>query len=348
MDQENHEVLIKQEVMNTNANKEWLNLPENTRRNIFRETATNRGLPAAVVEKDWWVVRTLEMIFDSEISDHTVFKGGTSLSKAWQIIDRFSEDIDLALDRNFLGFDGAISKEKVKKLRKESFRYISAVFFPWLKNKFRESGFTDVNIKLGEAKYSDQDPLLIEVYYPELTDPIPYVPSRVLVELGSRSLREPFTKKNIVSFVGENYSDRSWADQPILIPTVNPERTLWEKVLLLHEEFAKTEDKVRIERMSRHLYDIEKFMNTCFAEKALNDQELFDQIVAHRKLFNPVRGIDYALHRRGTIGFLPPERLKKEWEKDYNEMMENMVYGEKLTFDKLMERLNVFMQKINH
>ena len=91
--------------MNTTAIQEWLKLTDQTRRNIFEETAAAIGLPAAAAEKDWWVVRTLELVFGSSIAPHTVFKGGTSLSKAWGLIDRFSEDIDLALDRKFLGIE---------------------------------------------------------------------------------------------------------------------------------------------------------------------------------------------------------------------------------------------------
>ncbi len=91
--------------MNNTSLKEWLNLSDYTKRNIFEETAKNIGFNySTAIEKDWWVVRTIELIFKSSISESTVFKGGTSLSKAWGLIDRFSEDIDLALDRKFLGY----------------------------------------------------------------------------------------------------------------------------------------------------------------------------------------------------------------------------------------------------
>ena len=91
--------------MNTAAIQEWLKLTDQTRRNIFEETAAAIGLPAAAVEKDWWVVRTLQLVFDTSIAQQTVFKGGTSLSKAWGLIDRFSEDIDVALDRRYVGIE---------------------------------------------------------------------------------------------------------------------------------------------------------------------------------------------------------------------------------------------------
>jgi len=89
--------------MNSKAISRWLQLSITDKQAIFNEVSAQINLPSAAIEKDWWVVRTLELVFASSIAPHTVFKGGTSLSKAWNIIDRFSEDIDLALDRRFLG-----------------------------------------------------------------------------------------------------------------------------------------------------------------------------------------------------------------------------------------------------
>ena len=123
--------------MNEEAIKEWFKLPIQTRKNIFNEISNKTGLPPAAVEKDWWVVRTLELVFQMDIAPHTVFKGGTSLSKAWGLIDRFSEDIDLALERSFLGFPGKLSNSQVKKLREKSCEYISQTFSPNLHEAFR-------------------------------------------------------------------------------------------------------------------------------------------------------------------------------------------------------------------
>ena len=101
--------------------KDFYKLGEAQKREIFTVTAQQRGLPDYAVEKDWWVVQTLDIIFSQfEVAEHLLFKGGTSLSKAWQLINRFSEDIDLALNREYLGFDGGlISKSQVKKLREQ-------------------------------------------------------------------------------------------------------------------------------------------------------------------------------------------------------------------------------------
>jgi hypothetical protein len=145
--------------MNKEAIQEWLNLSDSTKQNIFEETAKAVGLPnAAAVEKDWWVVRTLELVFKSSIAKQTVFKGGTSLSKAWGLIDRFSEDIDLALDRSYLGFektDQEMTGSQVAKLRRKSFRFIFEVFFPEMQALFVDAGFEDVTLKLGEIRSPD-------------------------------------------------------------------------------------------------------------------------------------------------------------------------------------------------
>ena len=94
----------------------WATLPENSRRNILSAINKKTKLPTDAVEKDWWVVQTLRLIFEMDCADSLVFKGGTSLSKAWGLIERFSEDIDLALDRKFLGFEGELSNQQIKKL----------------------------------------------------------------------------------------------------------------------------------------------------------------------------------------------------------------------------------------
>lgn len=244
--------------MNQKALSEWLKLPDSTKQSIFSEVSNKTGLPAIAVEKDWWVVKTLEVIFTTKIADHTVFKGGTSLSKAWKLIDRFSEDIDLALDRKFLGFGREMTGSQVKKLRQQSFEFLSDEYFHSLEKTFHKYGLQDVKLQLTEPTAKDQDPLIIEVHYPGLIEKSEYIPPRVLIEIGSRSLREPFTVRQFNSMVGEHFKDRPFADSEITIPTVNPERTFLEKIFLLHEEFQKPVERIKVDRLSRHLYDIEK------------------------------------------------------------------------------------------
>ncbi len=334
--------------MNTKNLNVWHQLPDTDKRDIFNEVSADANLPPAAVEKDWWVVRTLDLVFDTSIAEHTVFKGGTSLSKAWNLINRFSEDIDLALDRRFLGFNKPMTGSQVSKLRKHSFRFISEDFFPEISSKFKDAGFDNVTIKLGKVTDTDQDPLIIEIYYPTLTEPIEYLQPRVLIELGSRSLIEPNSPKSFSSMVGEYFRDRDFSDDEITIPTVNPERTFLEKIFLLHEEFQLPVDRMKISRKSRHLYDLERLMDTDFADLALRNKELYDSIVEHRRTLTRIRGIDYANHSPQKINIIPPDEMIGKWEKDYVEMQQSMLYNPSLPFDELIQRIKELKSRINN
>jgi Nucleotidyl transferase AbiEii toxin, Type IV TA system len=241
---ENHEE-INSSKMNKDIAATWDALTTNEKKEIFNEVAAEWNLPAAAIEKDWWVTRTMEVVFQTEIGPYTIFKGGTSLSKAWNLIDRFSEDIDLALDRKFLGFTKEMTNSQVTKLRKHSFHYISSVFFSILEKAYKTAGFHSVKLNLTEVKSNDEDPVKIEVHYPSVTTRSDYLPPRVLIEIGSRSLKEPFTERKFCSIVGEHFKGRPFADHELTIPTVNPERTFLEKVFLLHEEFQQPREKAR-------------------------------------------------------------------------------------------------------
>lgn len=348
MDKNNYAKSTQQKFkMKESVTETWSKISPSNRQAIFKEVADKMGLPAAAIEKDWWVVKTLELVFTTEVAPHTVFKGGTSLSKAWELIDRFSEDIDLALDRKFLGFKEEMTASQVKKLREHSFKYISEKFFPLLKKTFHSAGFKDVNLQLREAAANDQDPLIIEIYYPAATTSPEYLQPRVLVEIGSRSLIEPFSEKQFCSLVGEHFKGRDFADSEITIPTVNPERTFLEKIFLLHEEFQKPAAKIKVDRQSRHLYDLEKLMDTVFAKKALADKNLYKHIVEHRRTITPLRGIDYDNHTPDKIKLIPPENIIEAWKKDYGEMQQSMIYTESISFDKLLERITILQNRIN-
>lgn len=333
--------------MSKNSIPYWFQLSEQDRQEIFTEVANQKELSIAAVEKDWWVVQTLAVIFSMECASALIFKGGTSLSKGWNLIQRFSEDIDLVLDREFLGFTGELTKGDIRRLRRKSYQFITENFTEELKNKFAELGFKDLTVKYREVENHDQDPLIIEIYYPPLAEKDSYLKPAVLVEVGSRSLKEPFTPRTFGTIISEVFADRPFSDEPITIPVVNPERTFLEKIFLLHEEFQKDADKIRVERLSRHLYDIEKLSQTEYAKIALQDTDLYKTIVRHREKFTPISGIDYANHSPDKISFIPPDTIIKSWEQDYQAMTQNMFFGNYLTFDKLINRIAELQKRIN-
>lgn len=322
-------------------------LKEKDKLNIFNEVAKKVPLPLASIEKDWWVVQTLDMVFQMEAAPHLVFKGGTSLSKAWGLIERFSEDIDLALSREFLGYSGNISRTQVGKLRDASFKYISETFLPELKELFYQKGIDDVKIELIEVKTPDQDPVKIAINYTSITQQSNYVPPRVVLEIGSRAMREPYTDKEFCSFVGAIFKEQAFADSNIIIPCVNPERTYLEKLFLLHEEFQRPKEKIRVNRLSRHLYDIQRISNTEFAKEAISNKALYTSIVEHRKHFSKLGGVDYTTHFPPQLNPFPSEELLDQWERDYQDMQNEMIYGKSLSFVDLLEDLKRVVREIN-
>ena len=119
----------------------FYNIPDSDKSIIFQQIANAKSMTPFAVEKDWWVVQTLAVIYEMDVAEHLVFKGGTSLSKAWKLIQRFSEDIDFALDRAFLGYDGELSKKERTALRRASGIYVAQTFFNELVTRFKEKEF---------------------------------------------------------------------------------------------------------------------------------------------------------------------------------------------------------------
>jgi len=303
------------------------------------------GLPATAIEKDWWVTLVLGMVFATEFAGHLVFKGGTSLSKGWKLIERFSEDIDLAIDRKFLGYEGDLSKTQVTKLRKASCAFITNKLAKSISDKIEVCEVNDLTLSIQEFHDSDKDPVIVELQYKSITNKVDYLKPRVLIEIGARSLIEPQTDRGIKSIVGEQFSEKEFADTTVSIPTVLPKRTFLEKAFLLHEEFQKPTDKIRVDRLSRHLYDLEMLSQTKHAEDALNDKELYDSIIIHREKFNSIKNIEYENHKPDKITFIPPKTVIKAWEQDYKDMQENMIYGNSKSFEELLDSLKDLIKR---
>lgn len=325
----------------------FYNLPEGAKKEILQEVSSNTNLPVYAVEKDWWVVQTLTILFELEVGKHLVFKGGTSLSKSWGLIERFSEDIDLAVDRTFYGFDGELTKERRTKLRKTANSYIRETLFPELQKAFVAKGLSGVTIELEEITTSDQDPVIVNVNYPNIIESPGYIRPRVQIEIGCRSLIEPFENRPILSLVDTAYPETQFSQKPVNIASVVPERTFLEKIFLLHEEFQRPHEKIRVNRLSRHLYDIYKLSQYGVADKALSGKELYEIIVKHRFSLVRVGNVDYNFHQPKTINFIPHKELISAWAEDYKIMQEQMIYGDSPSFDQLLEYLKVLNDKIN-
>ena len=318
----------------------WLKLTTEERNEILGLVSNHTGLLAYAIEKDWWVTLALYAIFKTEWKDNIVFKGGTSLSKSWGLIERFSEDIDLVIDRSVLGFGEELSKTKVKELRKASCAFTSGLFRNTLENELLAIGVPKsmFELKVADTTESDRDPQVLELYYVSSLEKGSYLKEAVLIEIGARSLREPSAQRVINSIISETLGDINTTGEPFSILTVTPVRTFLEKILL-HEEFSKPVNRIRIDRMSRHLYDIDRIMDTEYGKQAIQDKDLYDSIVEHRAKFNVIRGIDYSSHGPDQISFIPPENVMNAWEADYKAMQEEMIYGDSKPFKEIIERM---------
>ena len=245
----------------------------------------------------------------------------------------------------------ASTNNQVKNLRIANRDYILGEFADELTAKLDEAGLGECRVvpittkKDGSSNDHDSDPVIIEIHYPVKVSSDAYVRSVVKVEISCLSMKEPYEVKRISSLVGEAFpqiDDETIAD----IPTITPTRTFLEKAFLLNEEYQRKNP--RTERMSRHLYDLERLMDTPFAEAALSDMELYQEIIAHRQRFYHVGGVNYELNHPSTIAFCPTRDLREKMRLDYDAMKTSMIYGEKLSFETLIARLELLQNRFRN
>ena len=310
-----------------------------------------------VIEKDWWVTAVLRAMFSFPYANHLSFKGGTSLSKCWHLIDRFSEDIDIAIDREFLGFSGTLSKTQISdKLRRAACSFVRDTMQHDLAEQLYNNGISENKFKVNVniTPVTTTDPEVININYDSILsfsidgiDGNRYILPKVKVEVSGRSMSEPVSDIAIDSMIDQVYPKAPFAEPKFMVRAVLPERTFLEKLFLLHEEFDKPKDLIRVERMSRHLYDIGQMLKTPIAERAINDADLYRQVVEHRRTFIGLRSFDYDTLYPETLNIVPPASVIEQWKTDYENMRLHMIYGESEPFDMLVGNLIKLNAKIN-
>lgn len=309
-----------------------------------------------VIEKDWWVTAVLRAMFGLPYADHLSFKGGTSLSKCWHLIDRFSEDIDVAIDREYLGFTGTLSKTQISdKLRRTACSFVRETMQHDLAEQLYQNGISKEKFKVNVdiTPISTTDPEVININYDSVqsfsidgADGNQYVLPKVKVEVSDRSMSEPVQEIALDSMIDQVYPKAPFAEPKFMVRAVLPERTFLEKVFLLHEEFAKPKDLIRVERMSRHMYDIGQMLKTPIAECAINNADLYRQVVEHRRTFIGLRGFDYDTLYPATLNIVPPVSIAEQWKADYENMRMHMIYGESVPFDELVGNLKELNDRV--
>lgn len=333
--------------------KHWQLLNLEDRLAVIEITSANKNLPQLAVEKDWWVTMILKALSKTRHFNLMSFKGGTSLSKSWNLINRFSEDIDIAMRREEEFGISSTSGNQLAKVRRKVRHYVVRELPGELAEALKEMKIVDFNIepevtrvdtngKSTELRATTHPSTVFVHYKSILPEESEYIEPKVKIEISCLSMDEPVENKTLRSFMADVLKEEE--DIEVLFPTVVPTRTFLEKIFLLHEEFHK--EKPRNKRMSRHLYDIAKIMDTEFGN-SITDKDLYNSIVKHRSVFNKIEGINYDLHAPSTISFIPPESIIRDWEKDYQSMQTHFIYeNPSLSFEELIERMKELTTKI--
>lgn len=324
----------------------WIDLDLAERRVTLQAVEDKEKLQqAAAIEKDWWVTAVLKALFQTSCKDALSFKGGTSLSKGWDIIERLSEDIDVALDHSFFGMERT-NKFQRDNLCRKARTFITTTLKDELDARLQEMGITGYTIEAVTERQtkdgpvhinSNTDPTVLLVHYDTVLEEAEgYIPPRVKVEIGCLAMDEPTEPRPIDTLIAKYYPEED-DEMACTIRTVVPTRTFLEKVFLLNEEFQKA--KPRYNRMSRHLYDLERLMDTSYGREALADKDLYDAIVEHRKVYYDLKYVDYSRHAPDKIDFIPPASEIEHWRSDYAEMQRHFIFGAALSFDELLKRM---------
>lgn len=327
----------------------FIDIPADRQRQAINNVALKTELPPSSIEKDWWVTQVLKALHTLPYAEHIAFKGGTSLSKCWNLIARFSEDIDIALSREFLGFGGELSKTQISdKLRRAACSFVRGKMQYDVKEALLAHGIRqDVfSVDVVITPVTTVDPEVITVTYQSLYDVSPYIKNTVKLEISGRSMVDPVEKKFINAAIDAHFPNAPFAEEPFEVNAVIPERTFLEKVFLLHEEFHK--DVVRVERMSRHVYDLAMMMDSerKIADRAVNNEELYRTVLEHRRKFIGLKGFNYDELYTDTLCIVPDNEIAERWQEDYKFMGEHMIYGPVPSFKELVEKMTLLNDKI--
>lgn len=329
------------------------NLSHTEREVLFGNAADRAGINnPAIVEKDFWVCFTLDYLFHhSPWPKSFIFKGGTSLSKAYNVLERFSEDIDLIMDWRLLGFGihepwNDRSRTQQDKFNKKvvacASEFLSNIFAPKMEKDLRKMIGQNVDVKMDP---NDKDQCTVNFFYPHVYN-TNYIRQEIRLEIGPLAEWIPSHRVSIRSITAEQFPD-AFTQKDTIVPTVDAERTFWEKVTILHKTAASYEEKGIPGRYARHYYDLYQMSKSDVKEKAFERKELLQQDVTFKKKFYYAKNASYETAQIGTIKLVPCEAAIKDLFLDY-EHMKDMIYGRKPSFDEIMDVIAELEEDINH
>lgn len=308
------------------------------RAGLFIETAARLGTPAQNVEKDFWVCWTLDALFHGlePGSPRLLFKGGTSLSKAFDLIPRFSEDIDITVFREDLGqaaepaeLDALSGKQRRKRLdeiRTACQAYIGGALAEQLSQRIARFGNERLSLEL-DPDDADQQTLLLW-YPPALTRGNDYIRSAVKIEAGAKSALDPHRLATVQPYIAQELPALDL--QVHNVTTVEAERTFWDKIIIIHglRQWFERRGELRHggQRVSRHYFDLYQLMQASGAQAWLQNKALAADCATHARLFfgSPDLGLERAAH--GTFTLAPPDAMRDALARDYNAMA-GMIFG---------------------
>jgi hypothetical protein len=335
-----------------------LQLTPKQRSELFTAAAQQSGIDVVVLEKDFWVCWTLKELFRlPNIGGHLIFKGGTSLSKVFKIINRFSEDIDVSIDRNFLGYGGANEPEagasnKEKQRRVEGLmaacqKKISGELMPALQGAIhgKISRADDWSLLPDEAD-PDKQTLLFAYPCSLLAGDSEYVRRAVKIEMGARADHWPCETKPVTPYVAELFPN-GFKQPACDVKVLAAERTFWEKATILHSEFHRPIEKPTPVRLSRHYCDFYELIRKGVAHPAVEQIELLNRVAQHKHLFFKSSWAKYGEATKGTLKIMPPGHRIGALHSDYANMRE-MFFGEPPKFDSILALLKEWEHKFNH
>jgi predicted nucleotidyltransferase component of viral defense system len=329
---------------------------EEERAAYVNETAARRNVPAWMVEKDFWVCWLLGRLFTLDaFKSHLVFKGGTSLSKVFGVIHRFSEDIDLSVSPALLGIDESWLEEsdtktqrdkRMEKLEDLCIQAVRERYAPLLEASIREElGPPGKLWKLIMSVDAVTHSPVVLFEHPHAATYRSYVPPAVKIEFGSLTDQQPIGEHPVRPMIAEQFPDALTLKEVVVV-AMEAERTFWEKATILHDACLRPAAKPFNERSSRHYYDTVLLAETAAGTRALARPDLLARVTRFKNLFFASSWSDYASAKPGSFRLVPPEARRAEAEADYAKMQEFFTASPP-AFDDLWERLRVVEVRIN-
>ena len=330
---------------------------EENRSEVFTETARRMGVAPIVIEKDFWVCWTLKRLFSlSTAIPDLIFKGGTSLSKGYSVIERFSEDIDISLDRAGFGFTGERDPAN-DKLGNKKRRYLLVELHDAAAEIVGGDLLTELTdsfvAALGGAEFDlsidETDKQTLNFTYPPslVADRYggDYIKSVVRLEFGARSDHLPAEIREITPYICAEFPGLL-AGPSVSIKTLGAERTFWEKATILHMLFHRDPDKKLGDRMSRHYSDMARLIESNVKDKAVADLSLLDAVALHKTIFFRSGWAKYEEAKPGSLRLSPSPQLEQALRVDYQKMSE-MFFSNPPSFDDVLAAIASLEAEIN-